>query len=196
LNLLKVNTSHPLLVGSSLVLLKTFLVAVLAAALAPAVHASASKLCFKDGPSSVDIEYSEAGGLLIPGYAKKDDVTQLDAALEATLKTYIDNSITTVSQDIDGKIAALQNTLSTQIAAVQTSADAVATNSGCAAAAPTRRQPGRRGYTVECVLSAAAAGQASSGRCLHNSRRNIATGGCRYLCLFGSFVELVNTCGS
>jgi hypothetical protein len=179
---------------------KTFLVAVLAAALAPAVHASASKLCFKDGPSSVDIEYSEAGGLLVPGYAKKDDVTQLDAALEATLKTYIDNSITTVSQDIDGKIttvrheiSALQSTLSTQIAAVQTSADAGATNSGCAAAHRGDGTNPSKGRNL-CVLSAAAEGQTSSGRCLYNSFRSRGKGGCRYLCLFGSFVRLENTC--
>ena len=71
-----------------------------------AAHAARSELQFKDGSSSVTIEYSAAGGLIIPGYATESS----SSALEATLKTYIDGAIATVAATIRQEMATMSLT--------------------------------------------------------------------------------------
>jgi hypothetical protein len=71
-----------------------------------AAHAARSELQFKDGSSSVTIEYSAAGGLIIPGYATESSTS----ALEATLKTYIDGAIATVAATIRQEMATMSLT--------------------------------------------------------------------------------------
>jgi hypothetical protein len=134
--------------------LKTFCFFV-AAVVAPAVvQAATAELEFKEGSSSVAIEYTAAGGLLVPGYAKKDDVTQLAVALEATLKTYTDDAIATVSTEIAALTARVTANEAKDVA-LATSIDTIALTPGPAGVGGPAGPAGSSGVTgpISCSSS-------------------------------------------
>jgi hypothetical protein len=91
--------------------MQTVLLNALSLALLGTAALGSSELEFKDGAAAVSITYNAAGGLLIPGYAKKEDVTALTTMLEATLRTYVDGRVDTLQDDVDTTATAAQTKL-------------------------------------------------------------------------------------